>query len=202
MKIYKIPQDVLNSMIDKKIWLEDCPVHYDDLRLVRVSYVNFNNKIMHNGEIIVHKTMAEPTLRIFEELLAINFPINSIKLIDEYNGCDISSMEANNSSGFNYRKIIGSEIISMHSYGLAIDVNPLQNPYIINDKNSENHEIFPKMGKDYLDRKLMKRGMITEEVIKIFAKNKFTIWGGSWKTPVDYHHFQTPRSYIEEIIGK
>ena len=102
-------------------------------------------------------------------------------------------MQANNSSCFNFRKIDGSDLLSMHSYGLAIDINPVQNPFI------QNGTILPLAGKEYLERELIRKGMV-EPIINIFNKYGFTVWGGDWTTPRDYHHFQYPRDQIELLI--
>ena len=102
-------------------------------------------------------------------------------------------MAANNSSCFNFRKIDGSELLSMHSYGLAIDINPVQNPFIQKDK------ISPLDGKSFLNRRDEVAGLV-EPIIDIFYKYGFTVWGGRWTTPIDYHHFQVPRDQVYDLI--
>ena len=136
---------------------------------------------------------------VFEELLKIKFPIKKISLIDNYNGDDQLSMSDNNSSCFNYRKITNSKIISMHSYGLAIDINPVQNPYIFDSKVENMLEIWPDEGKLYLNRTNRRAGMV-EPIVTLFAYYGFTVWGGSWNEPLDYHHFQIDRLHLSDFL--
>lgn len=104
-------------------------------------------------------------------------------------------MSANNSSCFNFRKIAGTDKLSLHAYGLAIDINPMQNPFIQNSK------ISPANGKDFIDRSKIKAGMV-EPVVEVFYKYGFTEWGGNWQEPIDYHHFQVPRQQIEALLAR
>jgi hypothetical protein len=112
-------------------------------------------------------------------------------------------MAANNSSAFNYRKIAidGNDAISIHSYGLAIDINPVQNPYVGNfkdhlTKDCGTAEVWPKAGIQYMNRRNRRPGMV-EEIVDIFSLNGFRDWGGNWNDLQDYHHFQTPRILAE-----
>jgi hypothetical protein len=144
--------------------------------------------------------MAHNIMKIFQELFHYHFPINSIKPMEEFNGNDELSMEHNNSSCFNFRPILGTNKLSTHSYGLAIDINPLQNPYIVTN-NQGAEAIYPANGTNYLDRSIIIPGMV-EPVIEIFAKYGFNIWGGNWHTPKDYQHFQATPNVIENIISQ
>lgn len=165
-------------------WNEDAPVKLSELSYLEVTYIGFDNKD-HVGELIVNKQLAYEVLEIFKELYDKKFPIDKIKLIDEYAASDILSMSDNNTCAFNYRKIEGSNKISNHSYGIAIDINPIQNPYINNNKVS------PIEGKEFMDRNDKRVGMIKkgDSCYDAFKKRGWD-WGGEWKTVKDYQHFE------------
>jgi hypothetical protein len=192
-EIKEIPETIQNSMKHKGGWSSDCPVPMSRLKLLELSYYNFTKKVA-TGQMIVLDNVAESVVSIFQELFALKFPIQNIELIDKYNGDDYLSMDANNSSCFNFRKIDGSKLLSMHSYGLAIDINPIQNPFI------QAGGIYPEGGKDFLIRNDIREGMV-ETIVGVFYKYGFTVWGGDWTTPIDYHHFQVPREDVERLIG-
>lgn len=188
-QINALEQSVIDQMRKYNIWSEECPVLLNDLRVATVTHYNFDAKII-TGEIMVHKNIAEKVVNIFQELLQRRFPIHSIKLIQEFDGNDILSMEANNSSAFNFRKIANTDRISQHSYGIAIDINPVQNPYIRYD-----HQVMsiqPQASKDFLDRTNIRPGMV-EEIVDLFKKHGFS-WGGDWTNVKDYQHFEYPLS--------
>ncbi len=191
-EIQDIPLDIENRMIEKKVWSSECVIPIQRLKLLNVSHYNFEYEVTA-GQIIVLDSMVNSVISIFKELFNLKFPIHSIRLIDEFDGDDELSMDANNSSCFNFRKIEGSELLSIHSYGLAIDVNPLQNPFIQEGK------IFPSSGKEFLDRSNKRPGMV-EPIVEIFYDFGFTVWGGNWQEPVDYHHFQVPRDQVEKLL--
>lgn len=196
--IEEVPGHILSSMKSKNIWISECPVPITKLRFLNVLHYDFDNKLLP-GQIIVHEKLSTNVISIFEELLKIKFPIKKFSLIDNYDGNDELSMSDNNTSCFNYRSIANSEIISMHSYGLAIDINPVQNPYII-DPNLENElKIWPDKGKLYLNRTNQRDGMV-EPLVSLFAKYGLTVWGGSWNAPLDYHHFQIDRTNLSEFL--
>jgi len=156
-----------------------------------VRYYNFHGKVK-NGELIVHKKIAKKTVKIFYELYQIKYPIQKIRLIDSYGADDEKSMRANNTSAFNFRTVAGTNRLSKHALGLAIDVNPRINPYI----NSRGI-LSPKNATAYRCRNVRKckgkyaKYMIQEgsRITKIFKKYGFT-WGGDWKYSKDYQHFE------------
>lgn len=164
----------------------------DDLCLLKVKYYDFNNKVQ-NGEIICNKIIYNDLEEIFKELYNNKYQIEKIKLIDEYNYNDILSMEDDNTSCFNYRKILGTDKLSMHSYGLAIDINPLYNPYILEDNS-----ILPSNGREYADRKKAFKHKIDENDLcyKLFIEHGF-IWGGNWEYP-DYQHFERRKNVNQD----
>jgi hypothetical protein len=143
--------------------------------------------------------MAKNYIDIFKELFAVQFPIDKIKTIEQYHGDDIASMEDNNSSSFNYRKIAGTDKLSIHSYGLAIDINPVQNPMISINNQTHSIEVYPKQGVNFLNRNNVRPGML-EPIVDIFKKHGLDVWGGSWNNPIDYHHFQVEKELAEKMI--
>jgi len=181
---YPIDQQI-EARINGISWRPGSPVEIEDLRLVKVAYWGFDGE-PHMGELIVYKAVAQDIADIFEELYIAKFPIEKIKLIDDYNAEDSKSMEDNNTSAFCYREVEGKPgQLSKHSYGTAIDINPVQNPYVYKDK------ISPLEGKEYTDRNKISKGMITKDDVcfKAFASRGWT-WGGDWKYEKDYQHFQ------------
>lgn len=167
-------------------WKKGCPVSLQNLRLVKVGYIGFNGKSMQ-GELVVHKAVAEDVSEIFKELYAAGYPVKSVRLVDFYDGDDTHSMEADNSSAFNYRKVDGSASLSKHSYGIAVDINPVENPYI------KGKLVSPAAGKEFTDRSKSLPGMIMagDPCYKAFTSRGW-IWGGDWKTLKDYQHFEKP----------
>ncbi|AKL94788.1 D-alanyl-D-alanine carboxypeptidase [Clostridium aceticum] len=165
-------------------WKEGAPIALSDLSYLIVSYWNFDGQECI-GELIVYRKIAEEMLEIFQELYEAEFPIAKMKLIDEYGADDDLSMQDNNTSAFCFRKIEGSQKISKHGYGIAIDINPIQNPYVKGNK------VLPSEGKTYLNRKDIRKGMITEgDVCYNAFVTRGWVWGGQWKTVKDYQHFE------------
>jgi hypothetical protein len=195
--IKEIPNIIAEQMKAKGVWKTDCPVNLERLKLLEISHVDFEGNI-RSGEIIVLDKLAESVIRIFKELMVIKFPIHSVYLIDKYEGDDDRSMAANNSSSFNFRKIANSTQLSMHAYGLAIDINPVQNPYIV-IQDDGHVEVYPKAGVEFLNRTNLRPGMV-EPIVPIFKKYGFSEWGGNWNKPIDYHHFQLSRLQLHELI--
>ena len=152
----------------------------DKLELVTVSYYGFDDKI-HKGKILVHKEVVSDIIEIFNFVLETRFPIEKVVPICEYKWSDEESMKDNNTSSFNYRFISGTRVHSMHASGLAIDINPFQNPYI------KNHIILPG-GASY---DTTKKGTLTANspLVKEFKKRGWS-WGGDWKSLKDYQHFE------------
>lgn len=165
-----------------------------DLKYVRVQYYDFQNQIQ-SGELIVHHSIAMDILEIFKELFDAGYQIEKIRLIDEYAGNDEASMADNNSSAFNYRYIDGTTTLSDHSFGLAIDINPLYNPYVRTDFGDRN--ILPVTGAPYADRNADFPHKIQKGDV---CYNAFTsrgfLWGGEWEDYKDYQHFYMPLSDI------
>jgi len=161
-------------------------ITYGSLNHVRVLHYNFEGEI-RIGELIVAEDLAEEITKIFYQLYLSKYPIYSIKLIDEFGGStgDNASMSANNTSAFNYRLIAGSNKLSNHALGRAVDINPMINPYVKGDYFS------PKSGAEYVDRSNIKPGMIDKNDLcyKLFTENGWS-WGGDWVHSKDYQHFE------------
>lgn len=166
----------------------DCTIPYEDLRYVSVLYYDFENQIQ-TGEIICNKAIAKDLVEIFYELYCNQYQIDKIRLVDEYNADDDLSCADNNTSCFNYRTVDGSTTLSKHAQGVAIDINPFQNPYVTYPNGKE--RISPAGSEPYADRSSGLSHMITEDDLcyKLFIEHGFT-WGGHWKTLKDYQHFQ------------
>lgn len=164
-------------------WREGCPVRLDDLRYLRLSHWGIDGR-PHIGELVVHARVAAEVVQIFQELYRARFPIAKMRLIEVYGGDDEAAMADNNTSAFNCRRVPGTTTWSKHAFGLAIDINPLLNPYLTGSR------IFPLAGEQYLDRTLNLSGMIAagDPCHRAFVSRGWT-WGGTWRNK-DYQHFQ------------
>jgi hypothetical protein len=155
------------------------------LRAVNVSHWGYDGAV-HPGRIIVAASQAENTAGIFRDLYDARFPIQRIVPIDAYAADDQASMRANNTSGFNCRYVAGTTRLSQHGLGLAIDVNPLHNPYV------RNGTVDPPEGATWADRSRNDPGMIKADdaAVRAFARHGWS-WGGYWSSGKDYQHFST-----------
>ncbi len=167
----------------------DCTISLNDLRYVGLLYVDFDGNTQ-SGEMICNKAIAQDILEIFSELYNNGYQIESIKLIDEFDGDDTASMLANNTSCFNYRVVEGTTRLSNHAKGLAIDLNPFYNPYITYNKDGSIN-ISPEGSEAYADRNASFPYKIDENDLayKLFKEHSFT-WGGNWNSVKDYQHFE------------
>jgi hypothetical protein len=166
-------------------WEPGCPVAPDGLRIITMSHWNYAGTVSH-GKVVVAAGLANQVVDIFRDLYDARFPIERMELVDKYNGDDGQSMEANNTSAFNCRLVTGGSSYSEHSYGRAIDINPLVNPYV------KGSTVLPPAGSAYVDRSLDAPGMIhaNDEVVQAFAARGW-IWGGTWSSLKDYQHVST-----------
>ncbi len=166
-------------------------ISYDDLQYVKIKHYDFDGNVK-DGELIVNKKVAKEVAQIFYELYKAQYPLTSVRLVDDFGepGDDNLSMAANNTSAFNYRKVTGSKNLSRHSYGAAIDINPLFNPYI------DGERIAPENGAEYADRSKDFPGKIDHDDLcyKLFTAHGWT-WGGDWKGDKDYQHFSKDLGY-------
>lgn len=182
----------ITDEIKQRIWnlsyKPNADISLDCLSYLTVEHINFEGKRC-TGELIVNSCIACDVIEIFKELLALSYPIEKMVLIDTYGADDNLSMADNNSSAFNYRYIDSTTTLSNHSKGLAIDINPLYNPYIKTVNGKE--RILPPDGADYVDRTLDNPYYIRKDdaIYKIFTSHGFT-WGGDWTDSKDYQHFE------------
>ncbi|MGX6607339.1 M15 family metallopeptidase [Micromonosporaceae bacterium Da 78-11] len=168
-------------------WRPGCPVPIADLRSVRLTFWGFDHR-RHTGELVVHRQVATAVVDAFHRLYQARFPIRRMLPIEHYGGSDDASMAADNTSAFNCRPITGSTSgFSKHSYGKAIDLNTVENPYV------KNGTVQPPAGRSYLNRAVLRPGMIVhgDRVWTAFARHGFQ-WGGDWTTLHDYQHFEVP----------
>ncbi len=181
--------DEVAARIKGKSYAEDAEIPLSDLRYCHVMHYGFDNNV-HEGELIVNLAIADDVIDIFKELFKIEYPIEKIRLIDEYDASDEASMSDNNSSAFNYRFISGTTTLSNHALGLAIDINPRYNPYVYTNKKGET-VVEPANGQPYVNRSSTARYFIqkNDEIYCIFLSHGFT-WGGDWETKKDYQHFE------------
>lgn len=168
-----------------------CTVPYEDLTYVGLLYFDFEGQ-PQNGELICNKAIAQDMVEIFYELYRNEYQIERVRLIDEYGGDDTASMADNNTSCFNYRVVDGTTNLSKHAYGLAIDVNPFYNPYVVFNKNGDGDTYISPPGSEiYADRSQNFAYKIDENDLcyRLFTEHGFT-WGGNWNSTKDYQHFQ------------
>jgi hypothetical protein len=168
-----------------------CTVPYEDLNYVGLKYIDFKGQ-EQTGELICNKAIAQDMVEIFHELYRNEYRLESVHLIDEYDGDDTASMAENNTSCFNYRVVDGTASLSKHAYGLAIDVNPYYNPYVVFGRNSDGSDYISPPGSEiYADRSQSFAYKIDENDLcyRLFTEHGFT-WGGNWNSTKDYQHFQ------------
>ncbi len=165
-------------------WHRGCPVPLADLRLLAVTHWGFDGEV-HVGRLVVNRDAARAMLGAMRSLYRLRYPIRQMRLVDAYGAVDDRSMAADNTSAFNCRFVAGTDHWSEHAYGRAIDLNPLENPYV-----TESGYVSPPAGAPYADRSRHVRGLIHDggAVVKAFAAVGWG-WGGNWSWPKDYQHF-------------
>ena len=165
-------------------WRPGCPVAPADLRKLELTYWGFDSQA-HTGAMVVHADVADAVTGVFRRLYDRRFPIRRMEPIDVYGGSDDASIAADNTAGFNCRNAVasGSPQWSTHAYGRAIDVNPVENPYVLGVN------VLPPSGSPYVDRSNVRPGMAVRggELVAAFAEAGWS-WGGVWANP-DYQHF-------------
>lgn len=166
-------------------WNEECPLHFEELSLLTLTYWNFYGKAV-TGPLVINTSVVDDVINAFEGLFRIGFPIERLALVDEYDGDDKAAMRANVTSGFNCRYVDGTERWSNHAFGLAIDINPLINPW------AREGNALPLEGTRHTNRENPLPGMINigDGAVTVFAELGWT-WGGVWQS-ADYMHFSQP----------
>jgi hypothetical protein len=183
-KTKRITGDV-RKRITGSSWRPGCPVAREDLRLIRASHWDFAAEVKR-GALIVHRQEKREMVRALRTLFYARFPIRRMKLIDRYGADDHRSMNADNTSAFNCRFVAGTSRWSEHAYGRAIDINPIENPYV-----SGNH-VSPPAGRPYADRSRKAKGMIHRGDAAYDAfRDVGWRWGGNWSGPKDFQHFSS-----------
>jgi hypothetical protein len=170
-----------------KTWRSGCPVGPSQLRLLHLRYVGFDGR-SRIGTMVVNASVVTSVVRVFATLYAQRFPIHSMVPESNFQGKDPASMAANNTSGFNCRYAVttGPKQWSVHAYGEAIDVNPVQNPYVFNDVAQ------PVAGKAYVNRRDVRAGMAeVGGVLNDAFASVGWLWGGRWSGAPDYQHFSS-----------
>jgi hypothetical protein len=187
--ISPINSDIKKRMIRGNSWHTGCPVPISDLRYIRVVYHDFSYKD-RVGELIVHKSIANEIVWIFEELYSIGYPIRQMRLISDFGGSDWKSIEADNTSAFNCRRATGSKKWSKHAFGRAIDINPLENPYISKTGHISHRASLKYKKRFHKDSSPSDRAVLLprDEATLIFKSYGFK-WGGDWRYIKDYQHF-------------
>jgi Ca2+-binding RTX toxin-like protein len=178
-----IDGDVRRRMTGRS-WHDGCPVALGQLRLLELRHWDFRRDI-RSGELVVHEDSAGDMTRAMRAIFAHRFPIRRMRLVDEYGADDRRSMRADNTSAFNCRYIAGRPgVWSQHAFGRAIDVNPVENPYV------SGGSVSPRSGRRFADRSRRAKGMIHDgdRVVRAFRSVGWE-WGGDWSSPRDYQHF-------------
>jgi D-alanyl-D-alanine carboxypeptidase len=165
-------------------WHPGCPVAPSALRLITMTYRGFDHRV-HTGRLVVNAAVAGKLIRVFGKLFAMRYPIRRMVPVDAYHGSDFASIQADNTSAFNCRDATGSSSWSEHAYGLAVDLDPCENPYVYPD-GYEAHQ----RCRTYVDRSLHDPGVIHagDKVVRAFASVGWD-WGGAWQGARDYQHF-------------
>ena len=163
---------------------ENAEINLDDLRYLKLSYIDFEGS-PQVGEMVCNKAIADDLVAIFRELYEARYPIRSIRLIDDFGGDDEASMAADNTSCFNYRKKTGMRELSKHAQGLAVDINPFENPYVRPSR------VRPAEAASFADRTKDFPHKIDKDDLcyQLFRAHGFS-WGGTWRSVQDYQPFE------------
>lgn len=180
--------DEVFARMDGVSYPQNAQIGREELCYLRVLHTGFDEKT-YIGELVVNQKIADDVLEIMKELYENHYPIEKMHLIDEYGADDEASMSDNNTSAFNYRTIAGTNRLSKHGQGLAVDINPRYNP-CVRTKNGIT-TVEPQNGSTYVDRNADFSYKITEGdlCLQLFSEHGFT-WGGSWNSVKDYQHFE------------
>jgi len=187
--IERIDADLRERMTGSS-WHRGCPVPLRNLRLLRVRHWNFAGR-QTRGYLVVHADASREILAAMRRLFKQKFAIRRMRLVDAYGSDDHRSMNADNTSAFNCREVSGRPgVWSQHAYGRAIDVNPVENPYV-----TTSGHVSPPAGAPFADRGSHRKGMINRrgQVVKAFAGAGWE-WGGAWSGTKDYQHFSATGS--------
>jgi len=171
------------AQMTPSVWRRGCPVGLSSLRRASLPFVGFDGR-PRRGALVVHHSAARDVVSAFRALYRARFPIRRMRPIQAYGGDDFASIEADNTSAFNCRPATGSSRWSEHAYGRAIDINPIENPYVSGGRTSHKRSV------PYLDRSTARPGMAVEggALVRAFDAVGWG-WGGRWSSIKDYQHF-------------
>lgn len=176
---------VSEQVAERSTWNSDCPVALTDLRYLRLSFWGFDG-FHHQGEMIVSAGSAEAIVEVFAKLHAARFPIEEMRVVTDADLDAEPTGDGNNTSAFVCRRVTNGSVFSQHAFGLAVDINPFQNPYQRGDL------VLPELATTYLDRDRQATGMVIEgDVVHTAFSDIGWSWGGSWQSLKDYQHFSS-----------
>lgn len=170
-------------MIERSTWNRACPVAATDLDWIRLAFRGFDGR-RHTGELLVNHTATDDLVSAFGRLYDARFPIEEMRITTKAEQAAAPTGDGNDTGAFNCRPVRGATFFSQHAYGLAVDVDPFQNPYVKGDL------VLPELAGAYTDRTWHRPGMILPDgpVVRAFAAIGWT-WGGSWQSLKDLQHF-------------
>jgi hypothetical protein len=180
--------DSLFARMRGKSYKENCTIPRSELCYIKALHITLDGKIKR-GEMVVNRAISDDILYILRKLFEAGYPIERMVLVDNYNADDEASMTANNSSAFNYRTTPGGTKLSAHSRGMAVDINPLYNPYVkVKDGKTT---VAPEAGRDFVERSGAFPYKIDRDDLccQLFLERGFE-WGGDYKSIKDYQHFE------------
>jgi poly-gamma-glutamate synthesis protein (capsule biosynthesis protein) len=181
--------DEIRARMTGASWRDDprCP-RFEELAYLRVDHVTFDGGTAR-GELVVAAALAPRALELFRRLYALGFPIRQMRLVDDFGASDDASMSADNSSSFNFRLIAGTQLLSQHALGRAIDINPVENPWRRPDR------LVPAEGQAFADRAVIRPGMFVRPgpVVAMLDEQGWE-WGGDWQHAFDDHHIVWSRA--------
>ncbi len=188
LAVYRARTSVIPAWMRRRVigvsWHPGCPVGLGQLRLLRLSYWGFDHAV-HQGELIVNQSAAKALTRAFGRLFAARYPIRQMRRVDAFGGSDERSMLADNTSAFNCRRVPGTPIWSQHAYGLAVDINPFENPEVLGDGVVDPPAAAASANRSRHSRAMIRHG---DAVWRAFISVGWH-WGGDWASPKDYQHF-------------
>ncbi|GAA4154430.1 M15 family metallopeptidase [Actinomadura keratinilytica] len=171
----------------KYSWRRGCPVPVSGLRMIEMTYWGMDGRPHDDGRLVVNAKAAEDLVTVFRKLYRMKYPIKRMEPVDVYKGSDFDSIEADNTSAFNCRAATGSSSWSQHAYGLAVDINPCENPYVSSDGTVAHKHCVKYKNRSRRDPGVIHKG---DKVVKAFASIGWG-WGGVWSGAKDYQHFSS-----------
>jgi len=186
--ISPITPAIKQRMIKGGSYKNYCPININDLRYIKLKFIGFDYK-EHTGELIVNKSIANDIVVIFKKLYDAKYPIKQMRLVSDFGASDYKSIEADNTSAFNCRFVAGTNKWSNHTYGKAIDINPIQNPYVKHSRTSH-AKSYKYINRVRKNKSPSQKAMMLKSdfIVKLFKSYGFR-WGGDWNCCKDYQHF-------------